>query len=128
VLASCACVHIGVTVARIFEVVRRGYARSRPGCGRPAIEVTYLISYLVSISGSPARRPCRTDFLRREFSAHGSVREQQPKFGTKVPMKSGPKSLSTQFCTVTGQFCASPMGFLFVSRGRAVGKRVENAR
>ena len=39
--------------------------------------------------------------LHLRSMAHTSL-----KFGTKVPMKSGPKSLLYKFCAVSAQFCA----------------------
>ena len=49
---------------------------------------------------SPALAPKTRLALSVDHTRHERSGYQKPKFGTKVPMKSGPKSLSAQFGAV----------------------------
>ena len=77
---------------------------------------------------SPALAPKTRLALSVDHTRHERSGYQSRNSGLKVPMKSGPKSLSAQFSAVSAQFCASPMSFLFVPGGLAVGKRAVNVR
>ncbi len=95
-------------IEQVFEMAPRtpGSPCSRLGCISPdkraarAELVPLALVVVVRVPNVHVKQAPERLHLR-SMRAHTSL-----KFGTKVPMKSGPKSLLYKFCAVSAQFCA----------------------